>query len=225
VYEQNQSNADSGVFCPMAIRLTGKSALVVGGGAVAERKTARLLRYGARVTLISPEISPKLREIATEKRIEYKMRGATTADVDNYELVIIATGNRELNAQLARAARSRAIPVNRSDDPADCDFVFPADFEAGPLTVAVFSNGSAPVLASWLRNRIQAAMEPEIDVFATLVIRVRENLNELYANQDQRAEALNRLVHSNVFDILRAHGPEAAWQRALEIVKDSDSAD
>ncbi|HLY55096.1 MAG TPA: NAD(P)-dependent oxidoreductase [Stellaceae bacterium] len=147
---------------PIFLKLSGRRAVVVGGGIVALRKAALLASAGARVHVVAPEIAQVLRRLLAGRLITdgHSLRQGEfePTDLDGAALVIAATGDRTVNAAVAAAAEARQLPVNVVDDPALCSFIMPAIVERGPLTIAVSSGGLSPVLARLVRTRISTVL-------------------------------------------------------------------
>jgi len=125
------------VFLPLAVDISGKLLLVVGGGEAAAHKMKALLLYGARVRVVAPEILPSVREAA----FEAFERPFEKADLDGVFLAYAATSERETNLLVAREAARRGILCNVCDMPAESAFVSPAIHKDGEMSVAVSSNG------------------------------------------------------------------------------------
>ena len=139
--------------------LSGAPVVVVGGGPVGERKVRGLLEAGARVRLISPEVSPQLRAWAAAGRIVWQPRAYAPGDLAGARLVFAATGEREVNARVARDAALHGALCNVADAPAEGDFHLPALHRSGEMTIAVSSGGAAPGRAAALRDAIAAWLE------------------------------------------------------------------
>ena len=155
--------------------LTDVPCLMVGAGAVAARKVRELVLCGARVTVISPQISPAMRSLAVA---EIRERGFVTGDTAGFHLVMTATDRPEVNAQVAAEARSAGQWINSADDPMNCSFILPALLRRGPLTVAVSTAGSSPALAGWLRDRLSEAIGAEFAAAAETLAAERAALHE-----------------------------------------------
>ncbi len=140
------------VLYPLFMDVSGRRCVVVGGGGVASRKARGLLESGARVVVISPEITPEIEamDVTVERRL-YE-----PGDLAGSTLAFAATDSREVNAAVAREAKERGIPVNVADRPAEGDFALPSVLRRGGLQVAVSTGGASPTLA----RRIRDAMEP-----------------------------------------------------------------
>jgi precorrin-2 dehydrogenase/sirohydrochlorin ferrochelatase len=144
--------AYAGFDYPVFLDLGGVKVLVVGGGPVGLRKAQGLVAAGALVTVIAPTTVSGITDVAvhTEQRV-YR-----TDDVTGFQLVITATSDPSVNAQVAADARAAGIFVNSADDPENCTFILPAITRRGPIIVAVSTGGSSPALAGRLRDQIAA---------------------------------------------------------------------
>jgi precorrin-2 dehydrogenase/sirohydrochlorin ferrochelatase len=132
----------------------GFTALVVGGGAVAERKARALLDGGVSVTVVSPEFTAGLgREAEGNRRLALVKRAYEPSDLDGATIVIAATDDASLNRSIAEAAARRAILVNVADDPDAGNFVTPSVHRSGDLTIAV-SAGRTPAVAAAIRAEL-----------------------------------------------------------------------
>ncbi len=130
------------------------TALVVGGGVVAERKTRGLLAGGIRVTVVAPEITPGLAQEATvNSLLAIVNRAYVPGDLDRGTIVIAATSDAALNLAVAEAAGIRGLLVNVVDDPEVGNFVTPSVHRSGDLTIAV-SAGRAPAVAAAIRSQL-----------------------------------------------------------------------
>ena len=139
---------------PVLVELAGRPCVVVGGGAVAEAKVEGLLAVGARVTVISPTLTPGLAAAAAAGRVQHELRDYRDGDLRAVALAIAATDSPDTNAAVAREGRRRGVWVNAADDPANCDFILPAVLRRGGLVVAVSTGGASPALAAAVRDEL-----------------------------------------------------------------------
>src|SRR3990170_3540309 len=143
-------------FLPVFLDIRGQPCLVVGGGEVAARKTALLLRAGGRVTVLAPVLSAAFDADLAAARIAHRAASFREEDVTDHAVAIAATSDAAVNRAVAAAARARRIPVNVVDQPALCSFIMPSIIDRAPLIVAVSSGGASPVLARLLRARLES---------------------------------------------------------------------
>lgn len=163
-------------YFPIVLDLHDRPVLVIGGGAVAQRKVEGLLAADARVTIVSPVLTPDLATLAADSRVHHEPRRYRAGDLEGFSLVFVATSDPSLSAQVAREGRTRGIWVNAADDPAHCDFILPAVLRRGPLTVSVSSDATSPALAGMVRDELADLLGDEYSALAELVAEVRGEL-------------------------------------------------
>jgi cobalt-precorrin 5A hydrolase/precorrin-3B C17-methyltransferase len=146
------------VYPVILTRLDGAVVVVVGGGAVGERKISGLLAVGAVVRVISPQISSRLEAFSREGQICWEQRPYRTGDLQGASLVFAATDQRAVDAQVARDAAAANILCNVVDAPDEGTFHVPAVFCGGGVTVAVSTAGQSPRRAQRIRDQIAALL-------------------------------------------------------------------
>ena len=107
---------------PIALRMDGKLAVVVGGGPVGARKAQGVVDAGGWVKLISPDAVEALEKLAVVGTIDWEKRGFETGDLTGADLVFAATNVREINAAVAVEAKKVGALCNVADAPAEGDF-------------------------------------------------------------------------------------------------------
>jgi len=174
-------------YFPLFIDLKNKSCLVVGGGDVAFRKVTALLRADARVTVVAKSIGNELQSLAQEEdSVNLQCLSYHKDQLANKKLVIAATNDRQLNQSIFNDANSLNLPVNVVDNPDLCSFIFPAIVERGPMTIAVSSNGNAPVLARLLRAKIESIIPFQYGQLAELAKKYRNKVKAAFSDTNQR---------------------------------------
>jgi precorrin-2 dehydrogenase/sirohydrochlorin ferrochelatase len=170
--------------------LEGADCLVVGGGAVGLEKAQGLLAAGARVTVVSTDSVPELRELP----VALELRPFEEADVEGRKLVIAATSVTEVNERVFAAAEARAVFCNVADVPELCSFILPAVHREGPITIAVSTGGASPALAQWLRSRIAELVGPEHARLAEQLRALRPWAKRNLPTYEDRRDYFQRLV-------------------------------
>ncbi len=163
----------SGPVFPVNLIVDGKDCLVVGGGEIAARKVESLLQCGARVTVISPELVPELAQ-STEIKVERRL--FEPGDTRGRWFVVTATGDAEVNAAVAADADENGVWVNAADDPKRCTAILPAVLRRGNVTVTVGTAGRSPAMATFLRNKIDETLGPDIATLVEVVASVRDEM-------------------------------------------------
>jgi uroporphyrin-III C-methyltransferase / precorrin-2 dehydrogenase / sirohydrochlorin ferrochelatase len=168
-------------YLPIFLRVQNRVAVVIGGGAVAARKAELLLKCGARVRLVAPELAPDtqelLRQHAASRDVCHLCAAFDASHLEGAALVIAATDSATVNAQVAQAARTRGVPVNVADDAQQSDFILPAIVDRSPVIVAVSSAGTTPVLARRVREQIEALLPARLGALARFAGQQRERVN------------------------------------------------
>ncbi|MEX2123276.1 MAG: siroheme synthase CysG [Woeseia sp.] len=171
---------------PIFIRLDRQSCLVVGGGTVAERKVALLRRAGARVSVVAPALNAALADLCEQNEISHSASSFDASQLEGKRLVIAATGDRDVNGRVARAADAAGILCNVADNNNASSFILPAIVDRAPVTIAVGTGGNAPVLAQRLKSKIEAWLPARIGELAQRAGRWREPVKRRFASMEER---------------------------------------
>ena len=161
---------------PVFLDLTGHPTLVVGGGPVAEGKVEGLLAAGARVTVVSPTVTPRLAGWVAVGRIEHLARAYRPGDLAGRRLALVATGDPAVSGAVAAEGRERSVWVNAADEPARCDFIMPGVIRRGRLVVAVSTGGASPAAARAIREELEGYLTEDHAMLVELAADVREDL-------------------------------------------------
>ena len=149
---------------PIFLRLSGRRALVVGGGQMAAVRVRQLLAAGARVTVVAPVFSEPVRELASNKSVDLHAREFAPEDIPPDCLIVIgATDDPSTQQTVARESERRGLLYNVVDDVEHCNFFTPAVVERGDLKIAITTNGQSPVLARRLREHMESAIPESMD--------------------------------------------------------------
>lgn len=184
---------------PIALDLRGRRCLVVGGGAVGERKVRALVDAGADVGIVAPEVTDTLSDLIHDGKAAHINMKFLPQHLDGAYLVIAATDRPEVNAEVTAAARSRRLLVNRADDSEfTSDFVTMATVRRGDLLLALTTGGAGPAVAARLRRELEAQFGPEWEPYLNLLREMRETAKQRFAREEDRAAALRRLAGSEV---------------------------
>jgi precorrin-2 dehydrogenase/sirohydrochlorin ferrochelatase len=181
-------------YFPAFLDLRGRRCLVVGGGEIGERKTRALLECGARVTIVSPSLTPGLAALAASGRLVHRARPFVRSDPRGCALAVAATGNPRVDRVVAAAARRWRALVNVVDRPQHCDFIVPAVLRRGELQIAVSTGGRSPAIAREIRRRLERFFGPE---YGELILRAgeaRRRAREEARTAAERIEAGERVA-------------------------------
>lgn len=139
-------------YFPAALNLNGQVVKVIGGGRIAERKISSLLKTGAHISVISPELSPKLEKLFREGKLSWQRRNVHKQDLAGAKMIIAATDDQRINKNISVWARQLGILVNIVDNCRLSSFISPAVFRNRKAIITVYTNGKDPVLSRDLKN-------------------------------------------------------------------------
>jgi len=155
------------------VGLEGQRALLAGGGPVAAEKIVPLIHAGARVHLVTSEVSPEMEPwLADVWRLE--RRPVRDDDVVGAKVVLAATDDPAVNRRLVDAARAHGILAQAADDKPYCDFYSPAVVRRGSVVMTISTDGGSPLLAAQLRRLLEAAIPRSLTDVSELMVRLRE---------------------------------------------------
>jgi len=207
--------ADRAYFAAF-LDLKGKPGIVVGGGPVAALKAETLLRSGVRVTVVAPELCPRLTELTLLGTVRHEARRFQAGDLVGAEIAISATDDVAVNEAVAAAARALRIPVNVADDPARSSFIMPSVVDRPPVQIAISTAGASPVLARKLRMLIETAVPHAFGRLAALAARFRADSRRRYPEPEARRRFWEEVVDGPVADLVFSGAELAAAQQLQE---------
>jgi precorrin-2 dehydrogenase / sirohydrochlorin ferrochelatase len=157
----------SDAYYMVCLDLRGRRCLVVGGGRVALEKARGLLDCGADVLVVAPQVEDELAALP----VHVNRRTFRRSDVVRRFLVVAATNDRLVNADVSSAAAEAGIPCNVADDPELCSFILPAVARQGAIQVGVSTGGASPALAQRIRDDVNDLLTPR---HAELAVRLHD---------------------------------------------------
>ena len=203
---------------PVFLDLRGRRAVVIGGGAVAEQKVHGLIAAGAHVTLVSPETTPPLADLARRGAIEIRRRPYRPGDLAGAWLALAASDDRAVNEAAWAEAERVGVPLNAVDDLEHCSFIAPAIHREGDITVAVSTGGKSPALAVRLRQRIARLVGRAEARLCALLGELRPELAGRVPDARARTALWYEIVDSDVIEFVRRGDIEGARGRIEELL-------
>ncbi len=180
-------------YYPAFLNLKGKKCIVIGGGKVAERKAASLLRSGAELTVISPELTARLKKEKAKKRINHVARKYQKGDLKNAFLVIAATASHEINK---RASVDAPALINVVDTPGLCNFIVPSVVRRGPLTIAISTSGVSPAIAKKIRKELEKLYGSRVTKHLNALKKMRTKVLSEVNDKEKRERLLKKLAEN-----------------------------
>lgn len=209
---------------PIFMNITNRRCVVIGGGEVASRKVIMLLKANAAITLYSPEVCPALQILSEAKTITHIKANFEPSQLTDACLVIAATDVDEVNTAVSIAAKAQNIPVNVVDSPALCTFTMASIVERSPIVIAISSEGNAPVLARYLRTKIETMLPAGYGRIASIAGEFRDKVKAKYTTSQARRIFWEGVLQGPIVERILS-GQEAAARNSLnELLSNKSSA-
>ncbi|WP_088350636.1 NAD(P)-binding protein [Bacillus cereus] len=197
---------------PLTVRVNEKRVVVIGGGKVAGFKIIPLLKQGADIVVISPELDANLVKLVEEKKIRWYQRKYEKSDIKSAFLVVAASSDSILNEQVAEDAAENQL-VNVITNPESGNVHFPAAIHRGLLNIAVSTGGASPKLAKKIRDEIANKYDETYESYLDFLYEVRVKLKDLQLEKRERNILLQEVLKS-VY--VQNEGKRESFLRELE---------
>ena len=209
---------------PIFYKINNRHCVVIGGGDVAMRKVSMLLKADADVTVISPEICHELQELVTAKKIKYARSNFEIKQLDGSCLVIAATDDEAVNKAVSIAAKEQNILVNVVDAPDLCTFTMGSIIDRSPVVIAISSEGNAPVLARYIRTKIETMLPAGYGRIAAIAGEFREQVKAKFATTQLRRRFWEDVLQGPMVERVLAGQEKAARELLQDLIDDKDTA-
>ncbi|MEO0421472.1 MAG: siroheme synthase CysG [Pseudomonadota bacterium] len=212
-------------YLPVFLKLQGAQALIVGAGEVAAAKARLVAQAGARIRVVAPEVSEAMAEALTLNDWEHVGERFAEHHVDGAKLVIAATDDKSVNESVHAACEARGIPVNVADQPALCSFILPAIVDRSPITIAISTGGTSPVLARWVRALLESALPSGLASLGALMARFRGAMKARFPDVDTRRRFVERVLQGPVKELALSGQMERAEEALVAAMAAPDARD
>jgi|YNPBryantNP2012_1023418.scaffolds.fasta_scaffold00015_23 precorrin-2 dehydrogenase/sirohydrochlorin ferrochelatase len=186
---------------PAFLNLQGRRCVVAGGGTVAQRKIMRLLECKACVVVVSPRVTRRLATLAKRGKLVWHQKPWNARYLQGAFLVFATTDDSTVNHRVAAACSRRGILVNVADNPSCCDFIVPASFRRGMLSVAVSSSGASPAFAARLCALLEQVLTDAHGELLTRLGEVRRRLHRMVPDARLRQNIFKNLSDSAILAV------------------------
>jgi uncharacterized protein len=195
---------------PIFLKLHELRLLLVGGGNVGLEKLESLVSNSpeTHITIVAPLIRDEVKELAAQhpfiKLVERKFE---EADLEGKDLVICATDDKELHANIKYLANEKGILVNVADTPDLCDFYLGSIVQKGQLKIAISTNGKSPTAAKRIKEVLNDALPGELDDVIENLHQVRNSLNGDFEYKVKRMNEITEVL------VKKGNGERQQWKR------------
>jgi len=204
-------------YYPVFLDLKGKPVVVIGGGNIAHQKMENLVKVGADVTVVSPDLNEPMAALKAEGRFRHIEREYQLGDLEGYTLAFVATDDRSVNATVADEGKARGVWVNAVDDPPYCDFIMPGIVQRGDLVLAISTSGRSPAMARKMREELAEFLTEEWVAMLELAAEVRAELRARDIMVD--SDTWNAALDDELRHLLKEGRYDEARQRLLRSLR------
>src|SRR5918992_2516449 len=210
---------------PVALELSGRHCVVIGGGSIAEHKALSLIEGEADVTVIAERFTAGLEELARAGALRLNAKPYSHGDLEGAWLAIAATDDGAVNAAVFAEAEERHVLLNSVDDIEHCHFSVPSIVRRGELMFAISTGGQAPALAKRLRRSLAERFGPEYGELVDILGEVRaEQIERRTVDFDTWAERWQAALDHDLLGLVRAGRTSEARALVAEVLEHGPGA-
>jgi precorrin-2 dehydrogenase/sirohydrochlorin ferrochelatase len=204
-------------YYPIYIDVEDHDVVIIGGGEVCARKAETMMRYGARVTIVSPKFTPEIEAWANDGLLTLRTKRYDASDLDSAAIAIASTNDTSVNEQIAADARARKLPVNVVDVTPLCEFIVPAIIQKGSVQIAISTGGKSPALARTLKEDLIRSIGPEYAEVNDILGTLRENAKKVLPTDVDRKNFFDSIIAAGILEMLRADERAEAYETILKM--------
>jgi siroheme synthase-like protein len=205
---------------PIFLKLDQLETLLVGAGNVGLEKLQSLLSNSpeAKITIVAPEIKDDVRQLAAKhSTCKIIQRSFQETDLDNKDLVILATKNRQLHENIKQVARQKGIITNVADTPDLCDFYLGSIVQKGSLKIAISTNGQSPTIAKRMKEALNEMIPHEMESVLQNINTIRQGMNGNFEEKVKQLNELTKMLVSKQITLEDINKPEQKrWQKIVK---------
>jgi len=173
--------------------------VIVGGGKISEGKIAGLLSTGAKIRVVSPEVTQQIAKWRRDRRVRWAKRKFRKTDLAGAYMVIAATSSIGVHRAIYREARRRGVLCNIVDVPELCDFYYGSVLQRGDLQIAISTAGASPSLAKRLRKKFEKEFGEEYGEWLKSLAKEREKIRRGSASANEKLRLLEKVASEGAF--------------------------
>lgn len=194
--EKSSSNNKNDLY-PVFLKLDELELLLVGAGNVGLEKLVSLLSNSpkAKITVVAPIVKEEVKQLLQDHPLcNLIQRSFEETDLENKDLVILATDDKELHKQIKQLANEKGILINVADTPELCDFYLGSIVQKGNLKIAISTNGKSPTIAKRIKEVLDETIPGEIDNLLSNMQSIRNKMSVDFAEKVKRLNELTKTL-------------------------------
>lgn len=210
-------------YFPIFLDTTNLTCLVVGAGEVAARKVELLLKTSAQITVVAPWVCDTVQKFAEQNKITLIVRAYQETDLNDKQVVFVATDDSQINVQIHDQARAKKVLVNVVDNTPLCQFITPSIVDRSPIIIAMSSGGVAPVLLRYLRQKLESVIPQKVSLLGQFSEKFREAVKQRFKSVTERRYFWEDVLDGDIAEnILQGNNQVAETQMQNKLAADTN---
>ncbi len=191
------------IFYPINLDVENKKCIVVGGGKVALRKISDLVKAGANVEVISPEVCAEISELVETGKINLVREKYSPEKISGGLILIAATDNPEVNRQIAEDGRRKKFLVNVVNG-AESDFFVPSKILREDFQLTISTGGNSPAFSRFVRLMLEKEFDSNFGECLKIISRYREKLKKKFPDTEERKNFWREFLTPEIWQFIKA---------------------
>lgn len=210
-------------YFPIFLDTTNLTCLVVGAGEVAARKVELLLKTSAQITVVAPWVCDTVQKFAEQNKITLIVRAYQETDLNDKQVVFVATDDSQINVHIHDQARAQRVLVNVVDNTPLCQFITPSIVDRSPIIIAMSSGGVAPVLLRYLRQKLESVIPQKVSLLGQFSEKFREAVKRRFTSVTERRYFWEDVLDGDIAEnILQGNNQVAETQMQNKLAADTN---
>ena len=212
-------------YLPIFLSVKGKRTLVLGDGVMAARKADWLLRAGSDLTVVAPTLGDEMLRLRDKYSFRHQSQPLQQEDLAGCVLAYGCASDDAMNQQLAVFAREERVPVNVADRTQECDFIMPTIVDRSPLTIAISSSGTSPLLARQLKTKFESTIPAAYGQLAEFAGSYRDRIKAEIPDFNRRRRFWEDMIDGPVAEHVLANQVEEAQSMMNDLLGEAATND
>nr|WP_263314653.1 NAD(P)-binding protein [Mammaliicoccus sp. Marseille-Q6498] len=187
-------------YIPLMVDLADKKIKVFGGGKIAEKRVATLLKSEAEIHVISPDVTDMLEKLHVDQKVIWHEKSFEISDIKDADFIIAATNEKHINDAI-KEATPKGILLNMVGEANEGNVIFPGTFNRGKLSISVSSSGASPKLVSTILNDLQNEYPIDYESFVDFLYVCRNKIKNLDIQKSEKQALLEEIISEKYLDI------------------------
>lgn len=212
-------------YFPLFLDARSLRCLIVGAGEVAARKLELIMKTPAHITVVAPWVCNTVKQLAENENVTLIEREFVDSDINDKDMVFIATDKGEVNQYIHDIARAQKVLVNVVDNTPLCQFITPSIVDRSPIIIAMSSGGVAPVLLRYLRQKLETILPANLSRLGAFSEKFRDKVKQTLNGVTARRYFWEDVLDGDIAEMVEKGQDEKAdiaFETALQAAADND---